>query len=474
VCLGYLTATGGKLIIETGNIRVTLRPDVDGSSTIISSEKIDKPDGLTLTAIAGDQPFTESHLSWALDSIALAQRSGEPSFAGRPSPHWLDLDHFRVLLKSAVGNVSVRHFLGQLDGCTGSRPQSRIAAKFLRRDAVSLDAEEAAELLTAAQAAVKAPKAKVLRPLGSGAVVSAAYAIADGSFTEGAHEPCATIPFIVECWADAFFPREQQDPVTGALYMNRTRAIVSFAGTVWHSRIDITIGSASIRAPVPAGPHYSIEIAITSPMFRLTSDGKQADLLPFRAALVDTISKAAKKAGADIADQMTAEQKQGAAHQQQQWREEEHGRRLAGQEERRVRLAGIEAEKAARRALPSIRDVVLELLPDAVTIESESGLPFNTRRLVYRIRDRVLRRTGKELTQGYFDYLLTEIEGETGELSPLLYREARGSFWIPHQHGSATPLGTLTVRDFRRPPWTFHKMLLIEKDDLRFMLERAG
>jgi hypothetical protein len=36
------------------------------------------------------------------------------------------------------------------------------------------------------------------------------------------------------------------------------------------------------------------------------------------------------------------------------------------------------------------------------------------------------------------------------------------------------PLGTLTVRAFRRPAWTFNKVLLIEKDDLRFMLEKSG
>jgi hypothetical protein len=45
---------------------------------------------------------------------------------------------------------------------------------------------------------------------------------------------------------------------------------------------------------------------------------------------------------------------------------------------------------------------------------------FNTRRLVYRIRDDVMRRTGRELKQNYFDDLLTEIEAERGDLHPLL------------------------------------------------------
>ena len=217
VCLGYLTATGGRLVIETGSLRVELAPEIDGTSRIVSSSTIEPQQGLTLTAIAGDAPFVEEHLAWAQDAIELARQSGQPAFTGRPSPHWLDLDHFRVLLRAAVGNISVRQFLGELDGCTGSRAQSRIAARFLRRSAASLDAAEAAELLTAAQAATKPPKPRALRPLGRHAVVTAGYAIAEGTFTEGEHAPHAEIPFLVECWADGFFPDEQADRLTGAL-----------------------------------------------------------------------------------------------------------------------------------------------------------------------------------------------------------------------------------------------------------------
>ena len=44
VCLGYLTATRGRLIIETGSLRVELAPEIDGTSRIVSSETI-KPIG---------------------------------------------------------------------------------------------------------------------------------------------------------------------------------------------------------------------------------------------------------------------------------------------------------------------------------------------------------------------------------------------------------------------------------------------
>jgi DNA topoisomerase VI subunit B len=474
VCLGYLTATRGQLVIETGSVRVELTPDIDGTNRIINSSTIEPRQGLRLTAIAGDAPFANEHLAWAEDAVELARQSGTPAFTGRPSPHWLDLDHFRVLLRAAVGNVSVRQFLGELDGCTGSRAQSKIAAGFLRRAAADLDALEAAELLVAAQAATKPPKPKALRPLGRDAVLTGGYAIADGTFTEGQHEPQANIPFLVECWADGFRPEEQAERLTCALYMNRTRAIAPCTGNAWHGQLDLSMSGTTVRVPVPAGPHYAITVNITSPMFRLTSDGKAPDCHPFRNALIEAIGKAAKQGGHDVAALMSAEQKRAAAQHQQEQREEAQQQRIADREARQHRLAQVEAEKAKRKAEPDIDDVVRELLPGAIKIEEASGLLFNTRRLLYRIRDRVQQRTGKELKQKYFDVLLTKIEAEQGDLSPLLIREPRGSFSIPHHHGGATPLGTQAVRKFQRPAWYFNKVVAIEKEDLRLMLEQAG
>jgi len=232
---------------------------------------------------------------------------------------------------------------------------------------------------------------------------------------------------------------------------------------------------------VPAGPHYNVTVAITSPMFRLTSDAKTPDCRPFRHALAEAIGKAAKQAGKDISAEISSDEKRKATQWQQAQREAEREeaqeRRIANREARQRHIAQIEAAKAARKARPTIKDVVLELLPGGIEIEAASGLYFNNRRIVYRIRDEVLRRTGNELTQGYFDTLVTELEAERGgePLHPLLIREPRGSIRVPHHLGGYTlPLGTLTVRAFLRPAWTFNKIVVIEKDDLRFMLEQAG
>jgi DNA topoisomerase VI subunit B len=474
VCLGWLTATRGRLIVETGRIRVELVPEIDGQSRIGKVETIEPIAGLRLTAVAGDERFRKEDLGWAEDAIELAKQSSAPAFIGRPSPHWMDLDHFRVLLRSAVGNISVRQFLAQFDGCTGSKAQTKIAAPFLRRAAADLTSDEAAVLLTLAQRETKPPKPKALHPLGRNTVVATGYAIAEGTFLTGLHTPHAAIPFFVECWADAPHPEDQPASAITTLYMNRTVALVRCSCRAWHRFLDISIGGTEVRVSVPAGPHYEITIAVTACMFPMTSDGKAPDCRVFRSAMIEAVGKAAKQAGNELAAQMSAAQKWLDRQRNREEREEAQALRIADREARQQRQAAITMWKAEQKKLPTIKDVVLELLPGAIELEARSGHLFNTRRLLYRIRDEVLRRTGKELIQNTFDRLVTEIEAETGDLHPLLIREARGNFRIPHHLGGTTlPLGTLTVRQFHRPAWTFNKIVTIEKEDLRLMLEQA-
>ena len=86
-----------------------------------------------------------------------------------------------------------------------------------------------------------------------------------------------------------------------------------------------------------------------------------------------------------------------------------------------------------------------------------------------------MQRTGRELTQSYFDDLLTQIEAEQGDLHPLLIpRGARQLQYPALPCDDAIPLGTQSVRAFLRPSWAFNKIVAIEKEDLRLMLRQAG
>jgi hypothetical protein len=477
VALGYLTATRARLTVATGTVRVTLDPELDGTSRIVHAETIEPITGLRLTVTAGDTPFTKDDCAWALDAIELAIQSSQPAFTGKPSLHWLDADHFHVLTRAVVGDVTIRQFLANFHGFAGSTIQSRVAKQFLRRPLGSLTAREAAELLAAGQQAARAPNAKALCPLGRDAVITDGYALAQGSFTEGRHAPRATLPFLVEAWVDADHPN-QPSTSSLSLCMNRTRALAPTSGHAGHGRLRLSISNAQVIADVPAGPRYAINVNITSPMFRLLSDGKTPDCAPFADAMAEAIGKAAKQAGRDIAAQMSAADKRDAARRRAEAQEDAQEKALADREARQHRRALLAIEKAERiaekKARPTIRDAVLQLLPDAITEAEASGYLFNTRHIVYAIREQVRQLSGQELKQAYFEQLVTELEAERGDLSPRLIREARGNFYIPHIDADAVPLGTVSVRNFRRPAWTFNKVVVIEKEDLRLMLEQAG
>jgi hypothetical protein len=479
-CMGWITATQGALQVETGRYRVTLKPERDGKTHIVDIEDVDPLPGTRLTVIAGEQRFEQRHLAWALDAIELARRSDEPAFKRKPSVHWFDADTFLDLLMTADGNPNVREFLDRFDGCSGSAVRSEIAANFQRRGIKTITTrEEAAALLAKAQALTTPLPAKALKPLGRDAIVCDGYALAEGCFTDGTHEPVAAIPFIVEAWVNAYDPKEGRPHFAGRFYMNRTKALTRYEGEPQAGWLALDVGNASVLHDVPEGPHYAIDIAISSPYFIALNDGKEPDCHPFADAIEQAVGKAANnKAARDIASLMTAHEKEvariRARHERDREAEEQATQRIRDREEQQRVKAERERAIAERKAKPTIREAVMRLLPQAIEDAAEGGFYFNTRHLVYDIRERVRQLSGKPLLQSYFDALVTELEAERGEvLHPNLIREARGNLYLPHAD-EPIPLGTLNVRSFTRLPWTFAGLLVIEKDDLALMLKKSG
>jgi DNA topoisomerase VI subunit A len=68
-----------------------------------------------------------------------------------------------------------------------------------------------------------------------------------------------------------------------------------------------------------------------------------------------------------------------------------------------------------------------------------------------------------EVTWANFEKIVTRYEDEIGRDIPGMYRDNRGVIYTPHT-GEEIPLGTLNVEQYRRPEWTFNKILYIEKE----------
>lgn len=112
-------------------------------------------------------------------------------------------------------------------------------------------------------------------------------------------------------------------------------------------------------------------------------------------------------------------------------------------------------------------------MPEAINRASGNGkYPFSARGLYYQVRPLIQRYTDRELSYEYFTPpLLTEYQELYGPI-PGLYYEPRGILIEPHT-GREIPLGTREVASYQPEPWTFDKVLYVEKSGLLPIL-RAG
>ena len=418
VVAGAVLASNGSLTVITRGVRFKLKPERDGSTTVIEESADDRVLGTRVEIGFGPAlPEDDDALGWASGAIDLAQGT---SYPGQSSPYWYDAPQFHELL-SASEDASVRALIASLDGCAGERAGKIVAAVGLSRVLCrDVDREQALRLLEAARDASKPVNQKRLGAVGPDAYSRSSYAISYGEAPFGA-EPRARIPLVVEAWA---YPSEKSAIVAS---VNRTPIAARLSMTRDKSDIDVFgCGLAHAVATAPKGTNFVVWLNITTPYMPITSDGKDPDLRPFLTPFADAIRKAIRK----------------------------------------VR------HPAASGA--SQKNVVLDNLDDVIDTVSggDKQYRFNARQLFYALRPIVMVETGQELKIGNFTSIITDYEAEQGEI-PLMYREPRGSITHPHSCETIT-LGTLMVETYERPVWSFNKLLYIEKEGSQEALKQHG
>jgi signal transduction histidine kinase len=412
VVAGAVLASDGSLVVTTRNRRIGLRPERNGTTTVIGVEAVKFPVGTRVEIRLGPAlPVGINDRFWG--DIACRLAGCGTQYAGKSSPWWYDVDQFAELL-FASGTRPVRELIANLDGCTGGKAGEIVARAGLERTVCrDVTAPQVVKLLEIARAASRQVQPKRLGAVGPQAFLLCAYAITSGVASFGATRPKAEIPFVVEAWAEQ---RTQDDtyltacvnrtPVTGALEAARDKRDIDAYGC----GLSHTIAKAPIRV------EFNIWINITTPYMPITSDGKAPDLRPFLDEIQAAVSKAVRK-----------------AHRPQA------GARL------------------------SQKDVVLENL-DAVIAEvsGDGRYRFNLRQLLYRLRPIVHNELGENLSTNNFSRIITDYETEHGEI-PGMYREPRGSIYHPHDAETIT-LGDLMVEKYDRPAWLYNKVVYIEKE----------
>jgi hypothetical protein len=429
VVAGAVLASEGILIITTRDKRIELRPEHDGSSTVVSIKTVKFPIGTRVEIVFGPAlPCDERTLGWARRA---SRFDVGMTYTGKTSPFWYDVPHFHELLSASGDTLLVRELIAELDGCSGGKAgEIANAANLQRTLCKDVTREQAADLLEMARLHAKAVRPERLGAVGAELFRDYAYARVCGTATFGAEKPAAKIPFVVEAWAKEYKDKEYKDKeaetVLGAC-VNRTPVTGNIRAA--RDKRDIDVFGCNLYhtvAEAPRDAQFEIWLNIITPYMPITSDGKEPDLRPFLEEIQTAIGRAVRKAH---------QPKSGSGKTQ--------------------------------------KDVVLDNL-DAVIAEvsGDGEFRFNARQLFYALRPIVKDEIGEELKIGNFTGIITDYEEEHGDI-PGMYREPRGSITHPHR-GETITLGTLMVEEYERPVWTFNKLVYIEKEGANEALKDVG
>lgn len=421
VVAGAVATSCGQLQVWTNNRHLILTPQDDGSPSAKIADA-DFPMGTRVEITFGEAiPHDPRALLWAEEAIQLA--IGAEVYQGKPSPWWYDADHFFELLQ-ASGPRPVRDLIAHLEGCTGPKA-GKIAAAFRAKPCNALNRGEATDLLQAARAEARPVRPERLGAIGPLDHLPPSYSCERGKSTLGGRSPKAEVPFVVEAWAHA--DSTMGDSASPRVYINRT----PITGEVRASKDkkELTLWGCGLyrRLKVPKAD-FDIVANITTPYCPITTDGKEPDLRPFADAIERAVSRAIQRASKAL------------------------------------------PKEPAKG--PTQKAIILEHLPEGIAKASGHGLYlYNQRQLFYTLRKFVTDALGIEPTWSNFCDIITDYEDEHGDI-PGMYRDPRGTLYHPHLCEDIA-LGTLAVEQYRRPEWTFNKILYIEKEGFFESLKSA-
>jgi hypothetical protein len=423
VVAGAVLASGGSLVLETRGRRIRLRPQ-DNGDTLAAFEPCACTTGTRVEIHLGEELRSSDALSWARRAAELA--GGGEVYRGRSSPHWYDGEAFFDLLQAA-GSRSVRELVAVLDGCTGAKA-GKITTAFKGRACSSLSRAEAVALLEMAQQQARPVSPSRLGHVGEVEGWPPFHARGEGTFSHGGiGGPRATIPCVVEAWASA--ERDAHGNSCSVL-VNRTPITSTVNLSRWQR--DLTLNGCGLSATLRAAPGRSgidLRLNIITPYMPITSDGKAPNLSCCSQVIREVAGKAVRRA--------------------------------------------LRAEPPEPRYKRSQKEVVLAHLDAAIAKASGHGAyRFSPRQVFYVIRPLVREAVGAELQWGNFETIIGDHELDQGEIAGM-YRDPRGTLYHPHR-GDSIPLGTLQVERYRRPEWTFNKILFIEKEGFFEALKEAA
>lgn len=421
VVAGAVLSTRGSLTVATRGRVLELTPRDDGGTghAVIGTHRAK---GARVEVRLGPPVVVGTDaLAWGYGAVFAA--GGGPGYRGKTSPHWYDPDSFYELCQAA-GAMTVRELVAVLDGCAEPKA-GKVAAAFKGRPARDLSRGEAESLLANAKGVARVVNPERLGCVGRIGFMPPGYhkATGDAWFTSGRAK--VNVPVCLEAWAEIL---DGDDAPGFDVYVNRTP--VACETGAWHERHTQFFDGCGFSSGVKVGLRPArVVINLETPYVPMTNDGKTPDLGQIAGAVEKVIGKA------------------------------------VGSAKRCARTGPGEKR--------SLKSMIVECIPaGAAKAGGDGGCRFSQRQLFYPVRDMISRAGGEEIKWEYFCQVITDHEAEHGDI-PTMTRDPRGTLYHPHTR-EEIPLGTLEVERYRRPAWTFNKILYCEKEGLFSILRAVG
>lgn len=416
-----LYATGGNIQITTQGKVMELQPGEEGRTKVEITGETEQA-GTEIKVIFGSG-IENTDLQWAKDAIAFS--SGE-EYKGKTSPFWYTSEAFYELTQAHGGYI--RELITEFEGCTGTKAGRILNLSGLKnKQSRELTFELAEELLRLLR---KHSKPVISKRLGSSEVEFKDFSKvkAEGvfPFPSAKGNLSAEIPFVIQAWAKSKdIVNNQVDcyvnktPVTGECFINTYKAGSKTFYLLEGNGLNLEVKKT--KEPV------FILINVITPYMPITTDGKEPDFSYMQNEIKSAVEKAIRKSKVI------------------------------------VNSSGGRTQKS----------IVYSCISEAVEKASGDGkYRFSQRQLFYIIRPFLIDEIGREPEYDTFTDILNGYENEYG-LIPGMYRDPRGVLYHPHTKESI-PLGTIAVEKYKRPEWTFNKILYCEKEGFISILCEAG
>jgi hypothetical protein len=348
---------------------------------------------------------------------------------------WYDSDTFYELFLAA-GDMPLYQLLTKFDGFgLGSRNYKdvlqEVAKDRICGDMTRTGSDDLLDIMRRAAEPISDKKIGMMLSGSLAELKDVPYAREYGTVVvePGRGKHSARLPFVVEALAghakpgvlhptdDSILVLVNGTPITGETYIDR------------RGKTEVGIFGCGLkhRFTRVSRQNFFVTLNVTIPYMPITTDGKEPDFTRIIGAVQTVLSKSTRK------------------------------------------LKSMALKEGARQT-----DIIGEHIDEAVKKASGGGmLRFSIRQLYYAVRPFVLERAEEaKLDYTYFCRWISQYENDRGEIKGM-YRDPRGTLYHPHT-GETIPVGTISVEEYKRPEWTFNKILYIEKEGLFEVLKHVG